>query len=220
MDFCHALANQGKEFKFSITIGSTFTFSLDTREGKETLPARIKKSPSTLKRNAKRRQEFLMKKSNTVLADKESNQEPVKENSEFKCDHCDIGFKTRNGLKIHTGKTHKQSAKSPEKLRGESSSKLHLKVSPLRETVRGVPCHNCGEEMTMTHLCEEEAVEVEQGIGDDDVTGTPDGDQTSDNNCTCDCPASDHFDKKELELWCNSGCPWCIRKKINIPMSD
>ena len=72
----------------------------------------------------------------------------------------------------------------------------------------------------MTHLCEEEAVEVEQGIGDDDVTGTRDGDQTSDNNCTCDCPASNHSNKKELELWCNSGCPWCIRKKINIPMSD
>ena len=40
---------------------------------------------------------------NTVLPDAESNQEP-----EFKCDHCDIGFKTRNGLKIHAGKTHKK----------------------------------------------------------------------------------------------------------------
>ena len=48
---CHALASQGKEFKFSITIGATFTFSLDTREDKETLPIRIKKSPSTLKSN-------------------------------------------------------------------------------------------------------------------------------------------------------------------------
>ena len=33
MDFCHALASQGKEFKFSITIGATF--SLDTREDKD-----------------------------------------------------------------------------------------------------------------------------------------------------------------------------------------
>ena len=68
MDFCHALTSQGKELKFSITIGATFTFSLDTREDKETLPIRIKKSPSTLKSNAKRRQEFLEKKSQSETA--------------------------------------------------------------------------------------------------------------------------------------------------------
>ena len=28
MDFCQALARQGLEFKFSVTIGSAFTFSL------------------------------------------------------------------------------------------------------------------------------------------------------------------------------------------------
>ena len=65
LDFCQALARQGKDFKLSITIGSTFTFSLDTKEGKATLPTRIqkRKSPSTLKRNAKRKEEFLAKKS-------------------------------------------------------------------------------------------------------------------------------------------------------------
>ena len=46
LDFCQALAGQGKVFKFSITIDSTFTFSLDTREGKETFPTRIKKRSS------------------------------------------------------------------------------------------------------------------------------------------------------------------------------
>ena len=30
--FCQALANQGKDFSFSLTINSTFSFSLDTRE--------------------------------------------------------------------------------------------------------------------------------------------------------------------------------------------
>ena len=29
MDFCHALASQGKMFKFSLSIGSTFSFSLE-----------------------------------------------------------------------------------------------------------------------------------------------------------------------------------------------
>ena len=38
LDFCQALAGQGKVFKFSITIDSTFTFSLDTRVGKGDLP--------------------------------------------------------------------------------------------------------------------------------------------------------------------------------------
>ena len=57
LDLCHALAGQGKAFKFSLTIGSTFTFSLESREGKETPPTRKKKSPSTLRRNAKRRED-------------------------------------------------------------------------------------------------------------------------------------------------------------------
>ena len=94
MEFCHALANQGKGFKFSLTIGSTFTFSLDTMEGKDTLPARIKKSPSTLKRNAKRRQEFLKKKSESMLTGVESSQKPIEKKDEFPCDHCDVAFKT------------------------------------------------------------------------------------------------------------------------------
>ena len=68
MDFCRALAIQGKEFQFSLIVGTTFTFSLDTREGKKTMPARSKKSPSVLKRNAKRRQEFMMKKSQSAAA--------------------------------------------------------------------------------------------------------------------------------------------------------
>ena len=61
--FCQALASQGKAFSFSLKIDSTFSFSLDTRE--HILPvqtARKKISPSTQRRNAKRRQEFLNKK--------------------------------------------------------------------------------------------------------------------------------------------------------------
>ena len=64
MDFCYALARQNKSLTFSLKIGSTFAFSLDT---KETLPpaakAGIRKSPSVIRRNARRRTEFLKKKS-------------------------------------------------------------------------------------------------------------------------------------------------------------
>ena len=203
MDFCHALANQGKKFKFSLSIGSTFTFSLDTREGKETLPARSKKSPSTLKRNAKRRQEILKKKSEPVLTGMESNQKPIEKDDAFQCNQCEIGFKTRNGLKIHVGKTHKEAAKSPEKLR-ESDSKLPITLSPLRATTREVPCHNCGEEMSLTHLCEEEApVGVEQGIGGgDEDHRTIDPDPANESGCTIYC-------FKNCIMICECDCPSC-----------
>ena len=156
LDFCQALARQGKDFKLSITIGSTFTFSLDTKEGKTTLPTRIqkRKSPSTLKRNAKRREEFLAKKStsaSSVLTGLESNQ---KQCETFQCDQCNSSFKTVNGLKIHKGKSHKE-AFSPEKLR-KSFSQPPLTVSPMRDQSRVESCHNCDMEMSPTHLCQDD----------------------------------------------------------------
>mgnify|MGYP003327791843 CR=1 FL=1 len=94
LEFCQALERQGKDFKLSITIGSTFTFSLDSRVGKATLPKKVKqrKSPSTLKRNAKRREEFLAKKStsSSVVTGLESYQKPLKQNEDFQCDQCDL----------------------------------------------------------------------------------------------------------------------------------
>ena len=68
----------------------------------------------------------------------ESNQKPVEKNDAFKCDQCEVTFKTRNGLKIHTGKTHEKASRSPEKLR-KSSPDHPLKVSPSKETTRIVP---------------------------------------------------------------------------------
>ena len=157
MDFCHALASQGKEFKFSITIGATFTFSLDTREDKETLPIRIKKSPSTLKSNAKRRQEFLEKKSQSETAfptGLESSQNPVKQIRAFKCNHCESSFKTENGLKIHTGKSHKE-ATSPEGLRTSvSQSSLHLTNLSLHLSSRGEDSVNGERPLTPAKLFE------------------------------------------------------------------
>ena len=62
MDFCTALASQGQTFHFSLNMGPTFSFSLDTR-GKATIgPVKKQESPSTQRRNARRREEFLSKK--------------------------------------------------------------------------------------------------------------------------------------------------------------
>ena len=77
MDFCHALASQGMAFSFSLSVGSDFSFSLDAREKKQAT-AEIKKkklSPSQVRRNARRRQEFLKRKSET--SGKEKLRSPV-----------------------------------------------------------------------------------------------------------------------------------------------
>ena len=66
LDLCQALCSQGQAFNFSVTIGQDFTFSMDTRS-KEVSPVKVvkkKASPSTRRRNALRRQEFLNKKRN------------------------------------------------------------------------------------------------------------------------------------------------------------
>ena len=68
LELCQALVDKGTPFTFSLTIGSTFTLSLDTM-GKEKSPtplARKKPSPSTLRRNARRKEQFLKKKAETT----------------------------------------------------------------------------------------------------------------------------------------------------------
>ena len=63
LDLCQALVSKGLAFTFSLTTSSGFTISLDTRgEGSPSPVARKPPSPSTLRRNARRRQEFLQRK--------------------------------------------------------------------------------------------------------------------------------------------------------------
>ena len=66
LEICQALTSQGKTFSFTLThTGSSFTFTLDTKEKEASMKtmARKKTSPSTQRRNAKRKEEFLKKKS-------------------------------------------------------------------------------------------------------------------------------------------------------------
>merc|ERR1712129_455510 len=74
-EFCRHLDAQGRYFKFSISIGSDFTFSLDTKEEATTIKEVRKKklSPSSLRRNERRKLEFLNKKS-TSSETKESSE--------------------------------------------------------------------------------------------------------------------------------------------------
>ena len=137
LDFCQALASKGQTISFSLTLGSTFSFNLDTR-GKATSPVekmtkKKKPSPSTLRRNLLRKELFLKQKSETS-SDLEATSlaEAI-----FHCEHCASSFKTENGLKIHVGKSHKalKSSLSPEKV-CENSEETSQTVSPLRDTRR------------------------------------------------------------------------------------
>ena len=59
LDFCQALSQQGRGFKLSVTVGSDFTFSLDTKETRPVNKTKKRISPSAKRRNAKRRAEFV-----------------------------------------------------------------------------------------------------------------------------------------------------------------
>ena len=123
MEFCQALASQEKVFSFSIKIGNTFSFSLDTKE-KAPAPQARKVSPSTQKRNNLRRQKFLASKAKLqdealeepadifVTLDVNDSQDLTlaqKDDlsvSSFMCDQCDYSTRTSRGLKMHVSKQH------------------------------------------------------------------------------------------------------------------
>ena len=140
MAFCQALASKGQIFSFTLKVGSSFAFSLDTRGNGTSSLTKKRKSPSTRRRNARRRAEFLAKKreSSTEKSTPEKVARPVKA-KEFKCDQCDKDFKSENGLKIHVGKTHNRvdsDLATPEVARNQLRSSESLSASPLLNTSR------------------------------------------------------------------------------------
>ena len=68
LDFCETLSSQCSGFKFSLMVGSSFSFTLDTGvpalDTQAKALSKKKPSPSTIRRNARRREEFLKKKQN------------------------------------------------------------------------------------------------------------------------------------------------------------
>ena len=111
------LAGQGLAFNFSLSVGSTFSFSLEARGKGQALvtqgKTKKKKTPSTLRRNARRRTEFLKKKLKDSPGNEDgSAKETVKKEVEcgsLKCEQCENFFKSKNDLKIQAGKAQKRS---------------------------------------------------------------------------------------------------------------
>ena len=113
LEFYQALASQGQKFSFSLSIGSNFSFSLDNKEKYTSLDSRkvrtplqgVKKklSPSQVRRNLKRKEEFLKRKSGNSKTD----QLEQKKNT-LKCNQCDHTFKSDNDLQIHMDSLHEE----------------------------------------------------------------------------------------------------------------
>ena len=90
LDICQALVTQGKEFSFSLRIRSTFNFSLDTRKETSSIPIeRKKQSPSTLRRNSKRKAEY--EKSKYIKETEDT----------FNCENCQEPMKNEKSLNQH-----------------------------------------------------------------------------------------------------------------------
>ena len=152
MAFCQALASKVQTFSFALNVGSSFSFSLDTRGDGSSTRSKKRKSPSALRRNARRRAEFLQKNSVPSTERKSSEKEtaPEKEAEDrnkkvFKCDQCDHDFKSENGLKIHVGKSHKKvnsTPATPDRLRQQPRSSVSLSASPLLDASREETCVN------------------------------------------------------------------------------
>ena len=166
MDFCQALASQGLPFHFSLNMGSDFTFSLDTRGKAKAVPVVKKKvSPSTKRRNARRREEFLLKKRqrlSTVDAPVEKATVP-----QFSCDQCDYTNVSEKGLRQHIRMKHRReqlenqlqkssSPATPESLRC-STGVTSLSSSPPLHNNREEACPNCDGSLTSDHQCDSES---------------------------------------------------------------
>ena len=166
MDFCQALASQGLPFHFSLNMGPDFTFSLDTRGKAGAVPVKKKKvSPSTQRRNARRREEFLLKKRqrlSTVDAPVEKATVP-----QFSCDQCDYTNVSEKGLRQHIRMKHRReqlenqlqkssSPSTPESLRF-STQATSLASSPPLHSSREEACPNCDGSLTSDHQCDSES---------------------------------------------------------------
>ena len=125
LDLCQMLAGKSLSFSFTLKVGNNFSFSVDSR-GKGALSPQKKKkkpTPSTLRRNARRREEFLRKKlapgaekSEQQVSEEETdhpgNAAPAPEpgqvsEEDVKCEQCDFSSKSNRGLKTHISRIHK-----------------------------------------------------------------------------------------------------------------
>ena len=125
LDFCQALTGQGIPFNFTLNLGSCFNFSLDTRN-KAASPEIVKKK---LRRNAKRKEEFLKKKSELVSksCDNSEVETSIQGSETFNCDQCDYQDNCKVSMIKHVDKEHKV---IPQIDGLEDTENIHIIESP------------------------------------------------------------------------------------------
>ena len=132
LDFCQALARQGHAFNLSVAIGASFTFSLDTRsKDVASQVTKRKASPSTLRRNTKRREEYQLAKQRRSSPRTSGDPASAAENV---CDQCEYVAASEKGLRQHIRMKHKE-PRPAERIRS-TFSQPPLVVSPIKEQRR------------------------------------------------------------------------------------
>ena len=135
LEFCQALASQGQKFTFSLSFGTNFSFSLDTKEKSTSLDSskvtnhqqgRKKLSPSQVRRNQQRKDDFLKRKIDTSKT----------VHSEH-CNQCEKYFKSENDLEIHMEHTHRANASFEpiEQLDGLTDNPVSFDQSTFKEVL-------------------------------------------------------------------------------------
>ena len=128
LEFCQALSSQGQVFNISISTRSGFS-SLDVRsKASPSQSPKKKASPSTLRRNAKRKEEFLARKQQSSPTTDSNGVEAVAE--ALKCDQCQYVGASEKGLKQHMRMKHKNIAplqSTPEVPRSRDASSLPVR---------------------------------------------------------------------------------------------
>ena len=104
LELCQTLANHGQNFKFSLILGPSFSFILDSKMKKPAPEVKKKQSsPSSLRRNAKRKQKFLESRKTSSEPPDEQNSTPKKVIS---CDMCDFEPISKRELENHMRQKH------------------------------------------------------------------------------------------------------------------
>ena len=109
--FCQALATKGQAFTFKLTIGNSYSFSLDTKiEEPTSLIRKQKSSPSTQRRNARRREKFLESKNSTIMENPKQQTESKSAEqieSSLSCNICEYSSNSKIGFNNHMKHEHK-----------------------------------------------------------------------------------------------------------------
>ena len=160
LDFCQALSNQGQVINFSVAIGPDFTFSLDTRRKEGSTVARKKASPSTVKRNARRKEEYLKRKNKPSSVNTTEELEIVSDAP--KCDQCNFKAASEKGLRQHQRMKHKPSMVA-------SSENSEIQSTPEKEILREELEDSCNI-LLPNEMRDEEILSVNADISITDTT--------------------------------------------------